>query len=95
MPQVADDISWLIFWQALVAELDPAGQDFSGFPNWTYSLALAAFLNDTNNNRVSAASEETLSRGARAVMLMPNVVVTLTARYFPSLFPLISVIGFQ
>lgn len=60
--------------QELASGMDPEGNEFSQLPHWTYSTALASYL---QAEEAGTASAESLKPGISAVQLYPSIVVAL------------------
>ena len=62
--------------------MDPDGNLFSQLPHWTYSTALAAYL---QAQEASSSPADSLKPGISAVQLYPSIVVALLEKYVPTL----------
>ena len=63
-----------------MSELDPTGDKFAFLPNWVFSTALAAFLQQkapSGEPARTGAAEDPIAEGAKAVMQYPTTVLAV------------------
>ena len=66
--------------QEFVSELDPTTDAFAFLPNWAFSTALAAFLQQKAPSEEPAktgAAVDPIAEGAKAVMQYPTLVLAV------------------